>query len=117
MDIVEFPGLGLRIPVKREAVENLFGIEGFDIYWYGIIIALGFLLAVVLGMRDSRKLGLEPDNVIDLVLYAAPVAIITSRLYYVAFSCRFSELLSRTFLLRRESYTGGILPHQVFFFS
>jgi len=44
------------------------------------------LLAVLLGIKDSRKFGFEPDHILDLGLYAAPVAIITSRLYYVIFS-------------------------------
>ncbi len=83
MDIVQFPGLwGLEIPVKREAFEIL----GLPIYWYGIIIAFAFLVAVLLGIRDSRKFDLEPDNIIDLFIVAAPVAIIGARLYYVIFS-------------------------------
>lgn len=82
MNIVEFPGLwGLKFTISRVAFE----VFGISIYWYGIIIAIGFLLAVMLGMRDSKKFGLEPDNVIDLVLYATPVAIIGARLYYVIF--------------------------------
>ncbi len=82
MEFVEFPGLwGLRFNISRVA----FTVFNIPIYWYGIIIAFGFLLAVVLAMRDSRKFGLDPDTIIDLVLFAAPVAIITSRLYYVIF--------------------------------
>ncbi|NSW90724.1 MAG: prolipoprotein diacylglyceryl transferase [Firmicutes bacterium] len=83
MSIIEFPGLwGLRIPVSREA----FYIFGKPIYWYGIIIAFGFLLAVLLAIKHSSKYGIEPDNIIDLVLYLTPAGIIGARLYYVAFS-------------------------------
>jgi len=83
MEFIEFPGLwGLRINIGRVA----FTVFNIPIYWYGIIIAFGFLLAVLLGMKDSRKFGLDPDTIIDLVLFAAPVAIITARLYYVIFS-------------------------------
>jgi len=82
MDTIEFPGLGLKFFVSRVA----FKVFGIPIYWYGIIIAFAFLLAVLLGMRSSKKFGIDPDNIIDLVLFAAPVAIVTARLYYVIFS-------------------------------
>lgn len=83
MNIIEFPGLwGLKFHISRVA----FTLFGIPIYWYGIIIAVGFLIAVLLGMKESKKFGLEQENVIDLVLFAAPVAIICARLYYVIFN-------------------------------
>lgn len=83
MEFIEFPGLwGLRFNIGRVA----FSVFNIPIYWYGIIIAFGFLLAVMLGMKDSKKFGLDPDTIIDLVLFATPVAIIAARLYYVIFS-------------------------------
>lgn len=63
-----------------------FKIFGVPIYWYGIIIALAFLSAVLLALKSCRKFDLEPDNILDLVLFAAPAAIIGARLYYVIFS-------------------------------
>ncbi len=81
-DIIWFPGLGnLHFTVKSVVFE----IFGIPINWYGIIIATGFLLAVILGMRSSKKFGLDPDNIIDLVLIAAPVSIVCARLYFVIF--------------------------------
>ena len=41
-NIVSFPGLGLEFELNRVA----FSVFGHNIYWYGIIIAAGFLLAV-----------------------------------------------------------------------
>jgi phosphatidylglycerol:prolipoprotein diacylglycerol transferase len=79
---VRFPGLGLEFQLRRWAFE----IFGLPIYWYGIIIALAFLSAVLLGLRSCRKYDIEPDNVLDMVLFAAPAAIIGARLYYVIFS-------------------------------
>ena len=41
---VSFPGLGIEnIEVNRVAVT----VGGFSIYWYGVIIAVGFLLAFI----------------------------------------------------------------------
>lgn len=80
---VQFPNLGgLEITIDNVA----FKIFGLPVYWYGIIISLGFIVAVVLAMRDSKNFGIEPDNVIDLVLFAAPLSIIGARLYYVIFN-------------------------------
>ena len=83
MNIVQFPGLGgLELAINRVA----FSVFGIPIYWYGIIIAFGFLLAVLLAIRDSKKFDIEPDNILDLVLFAAPVAIVAARLFYVIFT-------------------------------
>jgi len=82
MDIIEFPGLGLSFTVDRVA----FYIFGFPVYWYGVIIAFGFMLAVILALKDCPKFGISKDTLIDILLYATPVAIVTSRLFYVAFS-------------------------------
>lgn len=81
MNIVEFPNLGLKFLIDPVA----FNVFGQPIYWYGIIIATAFLIAVLLGLGACRKFGFEPDNIIDLVLFSAPVAIVGARLYYVIF--------------------------------
>lgn len=56
------------------------------IYWYGIIIAAGFLLAAVLAVVRGRGRDLPKDTAIDAILLAIPVSIICARLYYVAFT-------------------------------
>ncbi|MCX7843578.1 MAG: prolipoprotein diacylglyceryl transferase [Clostridia bacterium] len=81
--MIEFPALGgLKFNINPVALH--FG--NFNVYWYGIIIAFGFMLAVVLAMRQSKNYGINSEDIIDLVLFAAPVAIIFARLYYVMFS-------------------------------
>lgn len=82
VETVEFPKLGLEFEINRVAFK-LFGLE---IYWYGVLIAAGFVLAVLLAMRHCKRYGIEQDTILDAVLYATPVAIIVSRLYYVAFN-------------------------------
>ncbi|MDD4495013.1 MAG: prolipoprotein diacylglyceryl transferase [Eubacteriales bacterium] len=82
MNTIEFPKLGLAFNIDNVAFE----IFGVPVYWYGIIIAAGFLLAVVLALRNSKKYGIEQDTILDVVLWAAPVAIVFSRLFYVAFT-------------------------------
>jgi phosphatidylglycerol---prolipoprotein diacylglyceryl transferase len=62
-----------------------FNIFGFNIMWYGIMIASGMLAAVSLAYFRSDPLGLDKDRVIDIALYCIPAGAIGARLYYVIF--------------------------------
>lgn len=80
-DVISFPGLGLQFEVSRVA----FSIGSIDIYWYAIIIATGFMLALVFAFKNFPKFGINPDRAIDVVFFAMIFGIIGARLYYVAF--------------------------------
>ncbi len=82
MNVVSFPGLGLEFSLNRVAVEIL----GRPIYWYGIIIACGMLLAVYLCARWAPRFGIPSDSVTDLMLFAVPAALVAIRVYYVVFN-------------------------------
>ncbi len=60
-------------------------IGPLTIYWYGVIIAFGAFLGLYLATRESDRLGLKKDLVVDLVVFAIPIAIICARIYYVIF--------------------------------
>lgn len=60
-------------------------IGPFPIYWYGVIIAMGAFLGLYLATKESDRLGLKKDLMVDLIVYAVPIAILSARLYYVAF--------------------------------
>lgn len=81
MSIVTFPGLGLEFHLNRVA----FHILGHPVYWYGVIIAAGFLLAVGFCMRRAPRFGMTGDDLIDMLLFAVPLAILGARLYYIIF--------------------------------
>lgn len=57
-----------------------------EIRWYAICILLGLVLAVYLTTREAPRKKILPDDVLDFILLAFPLAIIGARLYYVAFS-------------------------------
>ena len=78
---ISFPALGLNLDINRVAV-NLFGK---DIYWYGIIICLGFVLAALYVNRRTQEFGVTSDNLMDCLIICVPVGIISARIYYVAF--------------------------------
>ena len=81
MSMVSFPGLGISISVKEVA----FRVFGWPIHWYGLIIATGFLLAVLYCNHRVKEFGIEEDDIIDLLIYAVPLCIIGARLYYIVF--------------------------------
>ena len=81
MNPIVFPGLGLELNINRVA----FSVFGKDIYWYGIIIACGFILAVTYCYYNAKRFGIVKDRVIDFILFAAPGGIIGARIYYVVF--------------------------------
>ena len=58
---------------------------GNGIYWYGILIAAGLLLAIVFCLRQRHKYGITEDNLFDGVLWGIPCGVIGARLYYVVF--------------------------------
>ena len=78
---ITFPNLGITVDPSPVA----FTVFGKDIYWYGIIIALGFLLAVIYMMRRAPVFGMTQDDVLDEVLWAVPIGVICARLYYCIF--------------------------------
>lgn len=79
---VAFPGLGLEFTLPRTA----FTIFGLEVQWYGVIIAAGFVLALLYGLWRAKGLGLDADRVIDVAIGGLIGGIIGARLYYVIFS-------------------------------
>lgn len=79
---ISFPGLGLEFTLSREA----FSVFGLSIYWYGLLIAAGLVLAGIYGMREAKRTGLSQDDFINMLLIAVPVSIIGARAYYVIFN-------------------------------
>ncbi len=78
---ITFPNLGITVDPDPVA----FTVFGKDIYWYGIIIAAGFLLAVLYMLWRAPVFGLTQDDVLDEVLWAVPIGVICARLYYCIF--------------------------------
>ena len=61
---ITFPNLGIEINPSPVA----FTVFGKDIYWYGIIIAAGFLLAVFYMLSRAKDFGVTQDDVLDMIL-------------------------------------------------
>lgn len=81
MTPIIFPGLGFEVTINPVA----FQLFGKNIYWYGIIIACGFLLGLMFSCRQTSRLGLLQDDLLDLMFLGVPMAIVGARVYYVLF--------------------------------
>ncbi len=80
--IVIFPGLGLEFELNPIA----FSVFGWDVHWYGVIIACGFLLAVAYCYWRAPRFGVDQEKLIDMLFFAVPLCIIGARAYYVIFN-------------------------------
>lgn len=72
-----------------------FEIFGLSIRWYGILLSAGIMVGILLAYNEAKKLGRNPEYIIDLALWCVPAAIIGARIYYV--------------LLEWDYYNGDIM--------
>lgn len=97
-DKVYFPFLGGdNIFTNGFKLNNvMFTIPGtnFIVYWYGFLIALGILIAMIYGFKKMKSFGIDPDRATDAVIGGLIGAIIGARLYYVIFS--FNDYLTES---------------------
>ena len=108
MEILRFPGLGWEIPISRVAVS----IGSLEIYWYGVIIAVGFGLGLWVYLSHNRSCGIHPDEGLDIILWSMRGAIVGARAYYVAFQWdHYKDNLKEIFNLRGGGLAiyGGII--------
>ena len=78
---ISFPALGIEVNPGRS-----FDLGPLSIHYYGLIIALGLVLAVVYACRRSKEFGIQEDDLLDGVLWVTPFAILCARAYYCIFS-------------------------------
>ncbi len=69
----------------RYFIENLFGVEGWNIAWYGLILGLGIVAGLFVAGFEIRRQKLKSDILFDFMLWALPLAIVGARAYYVIF--------------------------------
>jgi len=81
--MVGFPGLGLG-----EFYINPVALQWGDlsIRWYGVIIAVGFVLAMFYCTRMASRFQVLQDELLDMVLWVVPCGILGARALYVALS-------------------------------
>lgn len=61
----------------------------YKVNWYGLILGMATVFGILLALYEAKRINLNPDIIMDLVLYAVPAAIIGARAYYVFFQWDF----------------------------
>ncbi len=79
---IVFPHLGIDVKIDSTA----FTIFGMQVQWYGLIITFGLILAMIVGFRNMRRVGIDPDRAIDAVIGGIIGGLIGARAYYVIFN-------------------------------
>ena len=62
-----------------------FTLFGVDVRWYGILIAIGFTVAILIACRRAPEYGLKSDDILDFAIFMMPASIIGARLYFCIF--------------------------------
>lgn len=79
--VISFPSLGIELNPPKEL-----SLGAFSIRFYGIIIAVGLLLAVIYALRRCAQFGISSDDLIDGILWVLPLSLICTRAYYCIFN-------------------------------
>ncbi|GHV46212.1 prolipoprotein diacylglyceryl transferase [Clostridia bacterium] len=79
---VEFPNLSLVFENSRVA----FSVGGLEVYWYGVIVTFGIILAIIYSTYRAAQFGNDPDRLFDVAFIGIVGALIGARLYFVIFS-------------------------------
>ncbi len=79
---IRFPNLGIEL----ENVVNGFHVGDFEVRLYGVVIALGYLLAYILIAKEAQRTKQNPELYLDFMLWMIIPSILGARLYYVLFS-------------------------------
>lgn len=111
-DNIVFPGLGIDIKVDNEA----FSLFGLSIKWYGVVIALGMLLAMIYCFKRTKEFGIDGDHLTDAVFAGLIGAVIGARLYYVALHAESFHDIKEIFAIRDGGLAiyGGIIGALLF---
>ena len=82
---ISFPGLGIN-GWNINSVAFTIG-DGFPVMWYGIMIALGMLMAIVYASWRCKQAGIKIDDLLDIAIYTIFFGVVLgARGYYVLFS-------------------------------
>jgi len=62
-----------------------FEVGPLAIRWYGILMSTALALGTYLAYREADRQNIDPEQILNLVIIAAPLAFIGARAYYVIF--------------------------------
>jgi len=105
---ISFPNLHISI----DKLPKSFNLFGLDVAFYGVIIAVGMLLGILVACLEAKRTGQDINIYIDFAVFAIIVSVICARLYYVIFSWSYySKHLDELFNIRGGGLAiyGGVI--------
>lgn len=78
---IRFPNWGIEL----EHVGKTISIFGFDIAYYGIVIAFGMLMGYLVAQWQAKRTNQDPELYLDFAMIAIILSVIGARIYYVVF--------------------------------
>lgn len=106
---VAFPGLGINGGEVNSVAFSLG--ENFNVMWYGVVIALGMLMAIAYACYRCKQHGIKIDDLVDIAIFTIFFGVIGARLYYVIFNPTNFKTLGDILNLRSGGLAiyGGII--------
>ena len=109
---IQFPNLGINLGYVGKSI-NIFG---FEITFYGLVIALGMLLGLGFVLLEAKRCGEDKDSYLEMMIVSLITGVIGARLLYVCFSWNlYKGNIVQIFNIRNGGLTfygglfGGIL--------
>ena len=84
-----------------------FTVFGIDIRWYAVLICTGMMIASFIAYRRAPKRGIDPEDLLDVLLFSIPIGIIGARTWYVIFNIHYYD----TFFEMINIRSGGLAIH------
>lgn len=82
MSVIKFPGMGLEFNINKV----LFSFGNVNIYWYGFLIVIAFVVGLLLLYKLSKESKFNFENILEIFILLVPTSIICARLYYILFN-------------------------------
>lgn len=104
---VSFPGLGFEFDISRSI-----DLGFINIYWYGIIIATGLVLACIYAFKRADYFNVNKDKLLTTIIVGVVCAIVGARLYYVIFSWdKYKDNILDIFMINKGGLAiyGGLI--------
>ena len=63
----------------------LFNVFGFPVHFLGVMVAVGFVAAIIVAYFEVKRKGLDAEKLLDLALFSTISGIVGARLFYILF--------------------------------
>ena len=84
--VVYFNGIERGFSIPSTLAHFSLGSMEFTIKWYGVLIALGYLVALIAATHLAKRAKIDVDKLYDAIIFGTLGAIVGARAYYIIFN-------------------------------